>query len=232
MASSFADFSQLKALKKELEKDNTGPGTTKGSRSGPFTDAKLNMTPKRSRTVMVKSREEMLGAQTAREHGLSVGMTITLMDTNDRGRIKAVWKDHIDAEIDGMVFPVMIGDFIVNDAAEDEKMMRSVRGADKEREKKKPVVSSLPNEVTVDLHIERIPGGMDAPQGFELPFQIEYFKQCIRKYRKHRGMKINIVHGVGDGTLRDAIRKEIDETFAISCSWSPGIAGVTVVTIK
>ena len=232
MASSFSDFSQLKALKKELEKDNTGPGTPQGSRSRHFTDTKLNMTPKRSRTVAVKSREEMLGAQTAREHGLSVGMTITLMDTNDRGRIKAIWKDHIDAEIGGMIFPVMLGDFIVNDAAEDEKMMRSIRGGDKEREKKKSAVQSLPSEVTLDLHIERIPGGMDAPQGFELPFQIEYFKHTVRKYQKHRGMKINVVHGVGDGTLRDAVRKEIDETFALSCTWSPGIAGVTVVTVK
>ena len=49
---------------------------------------------------------------------------------------------------------------------------------------------------------------------------------------KHRGMRISFIHGVGDGILRDAIRKELDEVYALSCSWSPGPAGVTTVTIR
>lgn len=45
-------------------------------------------------------------------------------------------------------------------------------------------------------------------------------------------MRIEFVHGIGDGILKDAMRKELDETFALSCSWLPGPAGVTIVTIK
>lgn len=222
MKSSFSDFSQLKALKKDLAKQETATD------SGP----KLNMTVKRPRTKEVKSREEMLGAQTAREKGLRAGMTVTLMDSNDRGTIKAIWKDRVDVDLEGLTFPVRFGEFVVNDTAEDE-MMRRICSKDKDRkETEKKQVQSVPDEITVDLHIEQIPGGMDAPEGFELPFQLEYFKRIIRQYQKHRGMRINVVHGVGDGILKDAIRKEVDETFALSCTWARGIAGVTVITIK
>lgn len=222
MASSFSDFSQLKALKKELEK------TESAADSGP----KLNMTVKRQRVKEVKSKEEMQGAQAARERGLLPGMKITLMDSNDKGTITAIWKDHVDVDLDGLTFPVRFGDFIVNDAAEDEKMRRICEGDKVHKEQKKAVSKGTPDEITVDLHIERIPGGMDAPEGFELPFQLEYFKRIIRQNQKHRGMRINIVHGVGDGILKDAVRKEVDETFALTCSWAPGIAGVTIITVR
>lgn len=99
MASPFSDFSQLKALKKELEKKESALD------SGP----KLNMTIKRPRVKETKSREEMQGAQAARERGLRPGMKITLMDSNDKGIIKAIWKDHVDVDLDGLSFPVRYG---------------------------------------------------------------------------------------------------------------------------
>lgn len=37
---------------------------------------------------------------------------------------------------------------------------------------------------------------------------------------------------IGDRMLRDAVRKEVDETFALTCSWAPGIAGVTIITVR
>lgn len=225
MASSLSDFSQLKALKKELEKREPAPSRAGETASG--TDRNI----KRSRVRTVKTREEMQGAQAARERGLREGMAITLMDSSDRGTIKAIWKDHVDIEIDGLTFTAGFGEFIVNDAAEDERMRRSIFRDKDRKEQKKAASQGVPGEITVDLHIERIPGGMDAPEGFELPFQIEYFKRIIRQYRKHRGMRINVVHGVGDGILHDAVRKEVEETFALSCSWYPGPAGVTIVTV-
>lgn len=218
----FNDFSQLKALKKDLEKKETAGD------DGP----KLNMRVKRPRVKEVKSREEMLGAQKARETGLKPGMKVTLMDTSDHGVIKAIWHDHVDIEIDGLEFPVRFNEFIVNNAAEDEKMRRICASDKVHKDHKKAVSQGSHDEITLDLHIEKIPGGYDAPQGFELPFQLEYFKRAIRQNQKHRGMRINVVHGIGDGILKDAIRKEVDETFALSCSWAPGIAGVTIITIK
>lgn len=218
----FNDFSQLKVLKKDLEKKEAVADN----------EPRLNMNVKRPRVKELKSREEMLGAQKARETGLKPGMKVTLMDTSDHGVIKAIWHDHVDIAIDGLEFPVRFNEFIVNDAAEDEKMRRICAGNKEHKEHKKAVSQGSPDEITLDLHIEKIPGGYDAPQGFELPFQLEYFKRMIHQHQKHRGMRINVVHGVSDGILKDAIRKEIDETFALSCTWAPGIAGVTIITIR
>ena len=110
------------------------------------------------------------------------------------------------------------------------KRSRTVVHKPKEQRIDRP--QALPNEISVDLHIEKIPTGYDAPEGFELPYQLEYFKSILHKYMKHRGMRISFIHGVGDGILRDAIRKEIDEVYALTCYWTPGPAGVTKVTIR
>lgn len=65
-----------------------------------------------------------------------------------------------------------------------------------------------------------------------LDFQLNYFRQILRKNLKHRGRRIVFIHGVGDGTLASAIRKELDEVFALSCTYTPGPMGVTNVTIR
>lgn len=220
--SKFNDLSALKGLKKELEQAENTASQQNGKASQ----------PRREKKRELKSREEILGIQKAREEGLKPGMTVTLMDTCDRGKIVKVWKDHVDVDIDGLEFPVPFGGFIVNIAEEDYRLRRSIGGAKAQKEKPGQQKATVPSEMTVDLHIERIPGGYDAPEGFELPFQIDYFKRVLRENLKHRGMRIEFVHGVGDGILKDAMRKELDETFALSCSWLPGPAGVTIVTIK
>jgi len=45
-------------------------------------------------------------------------------------------------------------------------------------------------------------------------------------------MKITFIHGIGDGILKAAIRKELDEVLALRCSYSVGDPAVTVVTIR
>lgn len=186
---------------------------------------------KRSRMVVNKPREQLEGERTAKERGLCPGCTVTLMDSNDRGILRHVYKDCVEIEIDGLLFKAGFNDFIVNDAAEDSRLIESIGGGQKRKEERERP-ATIPNEISIDLHIEKIPSGYDAPKGFELPYQIEYFKCILHKYMKHRGMRISFIHGVGDGILRDAIRKEIDEVYALSCSWTPGPAGVTIVTIR
>lgn len=216
----FNDFSALKALKKELEKkDPSGKDVAPQSQ-------------KRSHTVVHKTKEQLEREREAKERGLHPGCTVTLMDSNDRGILRHVHKDFVEIEIDGLLFRAGFGDFVVNNAEEDSKLVNSLGGGHKRMEQVSDRARPLPNEITVDLHIEKIPSGYDAPEGFELPYQLEYFKSIIHKYMKHRGMRISFIHGVGDGILRDAIRKELDEVYALSCSWSPGPAGVTTVTIR
>lgn len=217
----FNDFSALKGLKKELEKqEKTAPDSAKEQQ-------------KRSHTVVHKTKEQHAGEQKARELGLRPGCTVTLMDSNDRGILRHVHKDHVEIELDGLMITAGFRDFIVNNPEEDRELIRR-SGTSKKKKDIEQVQAQVgtPSEVTLDLHIERIPGGYDAPKGFELEFQMEYFKRVLRDKIKHRGLRINVVHGVGDGVLRDAIRKEIDEVYALRCAWSPGIAGVTIITVK
>ena len=218
--SKFNDFSALKVLKKEMEeKDSSGKDVT-------------SQPQKRSRTVVHKPKEQMEGERVAKERGLCPGCTVRLMDSNDRGILRHVHKDCVEIEIDGLLFKAGFGDFVVNNVEEDSRLVSSIGGGQKRKEQRADRPQPLPNEISVDLHIEKIPSGYDAPKGFELPFQLEYFKSILHKYMKHRGMRISIIHGVGDGILRDAIRKEIDEVYALTCSWTPGPAGVTIVTIR
>lgn len=218
----FKDFSALKGLKKELErkeKDNA--------------PAVQMPQQKRDRTVVKKSKEQHAGEQKAKEMGWQLGSVVTLMDSNDRGILRHVHKDHVEIELDGMMIQAGFRDFIVNNPEEDRELMRRSGSAKKKRDiAASKQGTGAPSEISLDLHIERIPGGYDAPKGFELEFQMEYFKRILRENLKHRGIRINVVHGVGDGILRDMIRKEIDDVYALRCSWAPGIAGVTIVTVK
>ena len=87
-------------------------------------------------------------------------------------------------------------------------------------------------DLTVDLHIERIPGSIGIPEWAALDFQMNYFRQILRQNLKHKGKRIIFIHGVGDGVLARAIRKELDEVFVLSCSYTFGPMGATNVTIK
>lgn len=217
----FNDFSALKTLKKVLEKKET-PG-----------EEAVQQQKRRNRTIVGKSKEQIERERTARERGLRPGCTVTLMDSNDRGTLRHVHKDFVEIEIDGLLFRAGFNDFVVNNPEEDARLVSSIgRSAQKRKETIADRPQALPNEISVDLHIEKIPSGYEAPEGFELPYQLEYFKSILHKNLKHRGMRISFIHGVGDGILRDAIRKEIDEAYALTCSWAPGPAGVTIVTVR
>ena len=70
------------------------------------------------------------------------------------------------------------------------------------------------------------------PEWAALDFQMNYFRQVLRQNIKHEGRRIVFIHGVGDGILAQAIRKELDEVFALSCSYTYGPMGATNVTVK
>ena len=86
--------------------------------------------------------------------------------------------------------------------------------------------------MTVDLHIEAIPGGRAIPKGQQLQFQIETFRKVIRENLRHKGRRLTFIHGTGDGILKAAIRKELDEVLALRCTYSIGDPAVTVVQIR
>ena len=216
----FNDFSALKSLKKELEKQDNVENAVKPANEP------------RKKTVTHKSKEDIQGDQKARETGLHPGMRVTLMDSSDKGVIKRVRKDCVEIELDyGFVVPVGFNEFVVNDAEEDFKLRHSV-GSSKSQPAPEERPAPVSKATEIDLHIEALPGGLSVPKGKELPYQLEHFKSVMRSQLKHRGSRVIFVHGVGDGILKQAMRTELDTTYALSCSWNPYGDGATAVTIK
>ena len=165
--------------------------------------------------------------------GLKTGQSVVLMDSNLRGKIIGLGKTvRIELE-DGLVIESAYGEFAVTDKSEIASLKETKVNTKKTITASKQAKQTNPDgSLTIDLHIEAIPGGRNIPKGQQLQFQIETFRKVIRENISHRGMKISFIHGIGDGILKAAIRKELDEVLALRCSYSVGDPAVTIVTIK
>jgi hypothetical protein len=152
------------------------------------------------------------------------------MDSSLRGHIVSLGKKvGIELE-DGLLIEASYGEFAVTDNTELETLKNS-------RVKHHATSPRTPRSKTtccleIDLHIEAIPGGRSVPKGQQLQFQMDTFRRVIRENLSRRGMKISFIHGVGDGILKSALRKELDEVLALRCTYSVGDPAVTVVTIR
>ena len=167
------------------------------------------------------------------ENGLKVGQSVVLMDSDLRGKIIGLGKTvRIELE-DGLVIESAYGEFAVTDTAEIARLKETkVKAKKTNMEPKRSTPMNPDGSLTIDLHIEAIPGGFSIPKGQQLQFQMDTFRRVIRENISHRGMKITFIHGIGDGILKAAIRKELNEVLALRCSYSVGDPAVTTVFIK
>ena len=215
------DFSALKSLRKELESKESEQAPAKAEPQ------------KRGRTVIHPSKEE----SHARSIGIVKGTRVRMMDSPESGKIVGFGKEFYEIETDdGYIIKSRLSDFVVVNAEEDRALYRSMPSAGKKKEQKKSVISPA-KDLAVDLHFERIPGYDRIAEWAAMEFQLDYFKRVLRENLKYKGKRIVFIHGDGDGVLRDAIRKELNETFALSCSWAPARSdefgtGATAVTIR
>jgi hypothetical protein len=207
------DLKDLRVIKKSLE---------------PQPEQKPQQNQPRRRTVELKSKEE----EHARNEGLTVGQKVRMMDTNDTATITGFGKDFYELELDGLIIRAVRSEFIPIDPEEDRRLRASIPSRANKQKDSIEFQEDTTGDLTIDLHIERIPGNEGIPEWAALEFQMNYFRQVLRKNLKHRGRRIVFIHGVGDGTLAAAIRKELDEVYAISCSYTFGPMGVTNVTIR
>ena len=168
--------------------------------------------------------------QQPKETHLKVGQQVVLMDSSLRGHIVALGK-RVGIELeDGLLIEASYGEFAVTDTRELETLKKSkVRLNATALRTPRPKASG---SLEIDLHIEAIPGGKSIPKGQQLQFQMDTFRRVIRENMSRRGMKISFIHGIGDGILKSAIRKELDEVLALRCTYSVGDPAVTVVTIR
>ena len=164
---------------------------------------------------------------------LKVGQKVVMMDSDFRGTIVTLGKTvGIELE-DGLRIQAAYGEFAVTEDHEIHALKHSkVKTKHTSAPSRKISVAPSSSPLSVDLHIEAIPGGRNVPKGQQLQFQMDTFRRVVRENVSHRGMKINFIHGVGDGILKAAIRKELDEVLALRCSYSVGDPAVTVVNIK
>ena len=165
--------------------------------------------------------------------GLKTGQSVVLMDSNLRGKIIGLGKTvRIELE-DGLVIESAYGEFAVTDKAEIASLKETKVKAKKTNMGPKRSTPMNPDgSLTIDLHIEAIPGGVNVPKGQQWQFQMDTFRRVIRENANRRGMKITFIHGIGDGILKAAIRKELDEVLALRCSYCVGDPAVTIVSIR
>lgn len=207
------DLKDLRVIRKSLE---------------PQPEQKPQQNQPRRRSVELRSKEE----EHARNEGLTVGQKVRMMDTNDMATITGFGKDYYELELDGLTIRAVRSEFITIDPEEDRRLRASIPSKAKKQEDSIEFQEDTTGDLTIDLHIERIPGNEGIPEWAALEFQMNYFRQVLRKNLKHRGRRIVFIHGVGDGTLAASIRKELDEVYALSCSYTFGPMGVTNVTIR
>ena len=183
--------------------------------------------------MSTKDRTEAAQKSKVSDVGIKVGQSIVLMDSNLRGKIIGIGKTvRIELE-DGLVIESGYGEFAVTDKAEIVSLKDSkVKTRQTSNATKRSVPVNPDGSLTVDLHIEAIPGGTSVPKGQQLQFQMDTFRRIIRDNANRRGMKITFIHGIGDGILKAAIRKELDEVLALRCSYSVGDPAVTIVSIR
>ena len=184
----------------------------------------VKATPKFTSATATKPKES--------DKGLKSGQSVVLMDSNLRGRIIGLGKTvRIELE-DGLVIESAYGEFAVTDKEEIASLKETKVKAKKTSVQSKQTTRNPDGSLTIDLHIEAIPGGICVPKGQQLQFQMDTFRKAIRENSNRRGMRITFIHGIGDGILKAAIRKELDEVLALRCSYSVGDPAVTIVNIK
>lgn len=227
MGSQFKDFSGLRDLKIALKAEEREQGQQKSQNSAPA--------QKRTKSVILKSKDE----EHARNEGFAKGQSIRMMDTNDAGVISGFKGDLFEITLpDGLVITAVKSEFVVVNKDEDMMMYRAMPSSYKKKAvEKKQQVQSSSEPLVVNLHMEYIPGNENVPEWAALDFQMDYFRRKIRENLRHRGRKIVFIHGNGDGVLRSAVRKELDEVFALSCTYQYGTAdnygsGSVIVTIR
>lgn len=173
-----SSLKDLKVIKKDL---------------APEPEGKPALNQPRSKTVILRSKEE----ERARREGLAKGQKVRMMESNDTATIVGFGKDCYELELDGLVIRAIRSEFIPVDLEDDRKLRSSIQPR-RSKDAEEPLASEDPlAELTVDLHIERIPGSDGIPEWAALEYQMNYFRQVLRKNLKHRGKRIIFIHGGG-----------------------------------
>lgn len=147
------------------------------------------------------------------------------------------FKENDYFEDEAIMYPVVRRDLgekeLVISAEEIEKAIKQ-----KERPRIQPIERKAKKEILeVDLHIDEL---LDNTNGLSsadmLEYQLKKFREIMDDNKQHKGKKIVFIHGKGDGVLKNAILKELKNTYKSAyyqdASFREYGYGATMVTIK
>lgn len=236
-------LSDLKDLMKKASQEEASPvgSGRSGSERTSGADVTVNRPAEKHAGSSRHTRKtacDLDGDTIDRGREFKVGQHVVFMDSDLRGEIVSLGKT-LRVKIDeDMVIDADPCEITVTFESE-EKVLRELPAGSQVRKERADEASLVrksrqvtSGHMTVDLHIDALPGGHGVPHGQELDFQMNVFRRVIRENLRHRGMRITVVHGVGDGVLCSLVRKELDEVFALSCIYTVGKPGVTEVVIR
>ena len=113
----------------------------------------------RNRTVVHPSRAE----ERARNEGLSKGQKVRLMDSSDMGTITGFGDGYYEIDLDGMVIRAVRSEFVPVDPDEDRQLYTSIPSR-VHKPARREVHEDAAGEITINLHLERIPGSEGIPE--------------------------------------------------------------------
>ena len=105
-------------------------------------------------------------SQKPEETQLQVGQSVVLMDSNLRGRIIRLGRTVTIELEDGLVIESAYGEFAVTDKTEIESLKQTSQ-------------TNPDGSLTIDLHIEAIPGGRNIPKGQQLQSERNWTKSLL-----------------------------------------------------
>ena len=70
------------------------------------------------------------------------------------------------------------------------------------------------DEHLIDLHLEALPAnGSDMTDVEKHQYQLRYFRMMMQQHLRHRGRRVVVIHGKGNGVLRNEIRQILKRDF-------------------
>ena len=82
------------------------------------------------------------------------------------------------------------------------------KGASANNGGRAPAKVEDPNVMEIDLHLEKLVDNEERlSDGEKLTFQLDYFERMLNTAIRLRKRKLVVIHGVGEGILREEVRK-------------------------
>jgi len=150
------------------------------------------------------------------------------------------FKENDYFEDDAMLYPIVRRDMAERELTitPEEIASAMTEKGESKRPRIQPIVKKEKDPILeIDLHADELldnTNGMSA--GDILEYQLTKFREAMDENRKNKGQKIVFIHGKGDGTLKNAILKELNthykSVYYQDASFREYGYGATMITIK